>query len=301
MRSAVAIFALIFMVKTHATEIDDTTSFYDVIPDSEAVLNRKTQDLIDKTLKNFSGCNQTALAKKASLKLTGNLFYGAVESQANNLVEVPKVSLDVSQSIYKDSSYASSVVGRIFGLGSTISINGHHIGSDKLGHFMDMGYSLWKNTERGGVLKDLIDQATNEQQGIWGMWSTGVKSYGDIAANYDGYRFWRDFSGKGSRPYFACENNKLKQVRAFKWSDYVSAGWTEAINCSAYWSEGYTFYINRNIHELEVKTKRRYTCPIKPEACDDMRVYYSQWLGAYELPKVISPDCRLKPPIEWLN
>lgn len=301
MRIALPIFALIFTVQTQATEIDDTTSFYDEIPDSEAVLNQKTQELIDKALKNFLGCNQAALAKRASLKLTGNLFYGAVESKANNLAEVPKISLKVSESIYKNSSYETSIVGRLFGLGSTISINGYHIGSDKLGHFMDMGYSLWKKTQAGGSLKDLIDQATNEQQGIWGMWSTGIKSYGDIAANFDGYRFWRDFSGQGSQPYFVCEKNKLKQVRAFKWSDYVSAAWIEAINCSSYWDEGYSFYVNKNINELEVKTNRRYTCPIKPEACDEMRVKYSQWLGPYELPKVISSECRLKPSVEWLD
>jgi hypothetical protein len=52
---------------------------------------------------------------------------------------------------------------------------------------------------------------------------------------------------------------------------------------------------------LEVKTNLRYQCPIKPEACDDMRLKYSLWLGPYELPKVISPDCRWKPSPEWAN
>jgi hypothetical protein len=50
-----------------------------------------------------------------------------------------------------------------------------------------------------------------------------------------------------------------------------------------------------NVHDLEVNNKRRYQCPIKPETCDDLRVKYSQWLGPFELPKVISPGCRLKP------
>jgi hypothetical protein len=295
MRIAIAFFALIFTVQVQATEIDDTTSFYDAIPDSEAVLNTKTQELIDSALATFRGCDQKAFARLASYKLTGNLFYGAIEAQANNSTEVSKVSLKVSESIFKDSPYESSIVGRLFGLGSTINIDGTHIGTDKLGHFFDMGYELWQMTEGGSNLMDIVDKATREQQGIWGYWTTGIKSYGDITANFDGYRFWRDFAGEGSQPFFTCEQNYLKQVRAFKWSDYVSAAWTEAINCSEYWSPNYDFYVAMNVHDLEVNNKRRYQCPIKPETCDDLRVKYSQWLGPLELPKVISPGCRLKP------
>ncbi len=299
MRNITAIFILLFTLQTHATEIDDTTSYYDVIPDSEAVLNAKVQRLIDKNLASYHRCDLNIFSKRAAHDLTGNLFYGAIESQANKASQVSKQSLRVGDSIYKNTPYETSVVGRLFGLGSTINVNGHHIGTDKLGHFFDMGYSLFILDKEEEDITVLVEKSTSEQQGLWGAWTTGVKSYGDIAANFDGFRFWKDFAGRAANPYFVCEGGSLKQVRAFLWSDYVSDAWTEAINCSKYNDVDYDFNVAKNVHELETKTGKRFQCPIEPTKCDELRGRYAQWLQPHQLAAVISPECRLKPSPEW--
>jgi hypothetical protein len=113
-----------------------------------------------------------------------------------------------------------------------------------------------------------------------------------MTANIDGFRFWQDMLGQTANPYFICENGSLKQVRAFKWSDYVTTGWTESVNCSSYSSADYQTTIDRNLSLAEERDGRRYRCPIAPELCSPLREHYLQWFTPVQLDRFISPLCR---------
>lgn len=274
-----------------ATEIDDTTSYYRPIRDSEAALNARTQELIQEGLSRHYGCNRKILARQMGSVLVGNLFYGTVESFANNSALVDRAYIPAHDSIYKGTPYDGGFVDTFVNLGPTVNVAGFHVGTDKLGHFMDMGYDLYLRSRAGQGVLSLLAQSHREEGGLWGSLMTGVKSYGDIASNFDGHRFWTDLIEAGPRGFLICENGQFKQVREFKWSDYISAAWTEAINCSAYWSESYSRPIEKNIAELEAKEGRRFHCPIEPDQCAILKNYYANWIPRENLDLIISPRC----------
>ncbi len=82
-------------------------------------------------------------------------------------------------------------------------------------------------------------------------------------------------------------------MRRFKWSDYISAAWTEAINCSEYWSDDYRNHVGANVQALEVKGGgRRFACPVAPNQCDVLRKYYEHWIPRDQIAEIISPLCK---------
>ncbi|MGZ3721684.1 MAG: hypothetical protein ACXVA9_02055 [Bdellovibrionales bacterium] len=287
---SILIFAL--SLQASATEVDDTLNYYEPIADSEVLLNAKVQEQIDNARSQYFGCNLNTFGKVAARYLTGNLFYGAIEAQANKSLLIDKRTSKIHDSLYSGTPFEFSIVGRLFQLASTINVAGHHTGTDKLGHFFDMGYELFNLYQNDYTLPDLLGKSTSEQQGIWGLYTTGVKSYGDMTANFDGFRFWKDMLGKTENPYFVCEEGSLKQVRQFLWSDYVTAAWTEAVNCSAYSSPDYQVIIDRNLTLAEQRDGRRYHCPIDPALCAPIRAHYGQWFETSQLDRFISPLCK---------
>ena len=284
------IFSTTGLQLAQATEIDDTSTFYAPLDDSTAALDASVQRIIDQALSQHHGCNNRVFGRILGYYLTGNLFFGVIEREVNSSTGIPKIQLSVGDSIY-GGSY--SVMSRFFGLGAVVRIAGQVIGTDKIGHFFDMGFHLRALRAQGRTIEQVLAQSRWEEEGLWGMWSTGIKSYGDITANFDGHRFWRDIYGEGDDPYFACADGRIKQRRAFRWADYVTAAWTESINCSSISTPAIQTVVKENIAKLEkLHPERRYACPIVPQACGEIRKHYGRWIPAELLGEIISPDCR---------
>jgi len=85
---------------------------------------------------------------------------------------------------------------------STIKVNGVYLGTDKIGHFTDMGMNYYKKFR--AALKDgkseeeamaiVRDFAANDgflgEKGVIGFVSSGVYSNADLASNYSGLKFY---------------------------------------------------------------------------------------------------------------
>lgn len=79
------------------------------------------------------------------------------------------------------------------------------------------------------------------ENGILGAYTTGVMSYGDMVAEFNGMRFWNhvlakkaDILGVNLGPYVKCENNNWIKIKPIDFSDYVDDAWDEGINCSKF-------------------------------------------------------------------
>lgn len=275
-----------------ATEVDNYSTHYLPLADGEARLNAMVQRKFDDALSSAATCNLKKLGKSLGYTLTGNLFFGAIEAEAVNDKSIPRLDVVTADSIYAGTPYEKSIVDRVVKLASVFNVAGHRVGSDKIGHFMDMGYDLYWREKRGHKLEQLVHRSRVEQQGVWGKWVTGVKSYGDIAANFDGYRFWKDVFGDGERPYFTCVDGRLKQVREFRWADYASPAWNEAINCSTFSSLKYNRAIRDHVLGMEKRDGRAYQCPIQPELCAATRAHYRQFVPDNLVQEIVSPLCR---------
>jgi hypothetical protein len=168
---------------------------------------------------------------------------GQVETFAERSPLVERRRIGFRNSIYRDFPWRQSpslVLSER--LAAVIRVGEHEIGTDKLGHFFTEGSSYFEITDR---LEDDIDAGL-----LFGDWSeslyfgaqtTGVFSFADLVANYQGLRFWNrilarqsdPLTGHTPEPYIRCENKRWRVSGNFWLADYVDAGWNESINCVA--------------------------------------------------------------------
>lgn len=278
---------------SRASEIDDISTFYTPSADSAKVLDRRVYKAFEKAIGNYRGdCNLKTFAASVAQDLVSFRYYsGAFETFAKTSDEIERLSPELSKSIYRNSAFSTSIIGRSYGIDPTLIVSGVRIGSDKLGHFMDHGYKLYELHQSGMSVRDVLKYATAEEEGAFGLLTTGIKSFGDIASAYDGFRFWKNISGDGAAPYFKCESGRIRQIREFKFDDYVTRAWSEAINCNAYYNWSFTDEVRRNTEEVEKRDGRRYACPILPESCASIHQHYSKWLPVADVDLLISPLC----------
>src|SRR5690606_31300933 len=129
-------------------------------------------------------------------------------------------------------------------MSAIINLGGHKIGVDKLEHLFDRGYAYFEEhyLNKKGIEETLINGVWWEKALYGGKkWGTGVFSYGDLAANFNGMRFWNDILGKNRDvlgesidPYILCHDNKWIQINQVDITHYIDASYDEAINCSKF-------------------------------------------------------------------
>lgn len=275
-----------------STEVDDVTTYHEPLADSEAVINAHAEEIIADLLAKNPPCDMERFAKRAGVALKGNVIFGVLEKFANDSSLVQKHRIPVRQSIYRGTPFEPSVVSRVMGLGPTVNVAGLRIGTDKIGHFLAMGFDLFHRYQWTRSIESLVEQSRWEEEGFWGGISTGVISLGDVAANLDGFLFWSDFLGQSRNPFFACDDGRLRQIRPFRLSDYVTAAWSEAINCSDYSSADYMSVMEKTLQGLEAAQGKRFHCPVEPARCEGLRERYARWIPAKQVDLVVSPRCR---------
>lgn len=210
----------------------------------------------------------------------GGYLWAAIENKVTETNYVETLSVTKNNSIYRDLNWINAFVLKFAELGVTLNLNGHIIGSDKLGHFVGIGWQYFKTAV---LKKEGIEQAISHghltEQTFFGEMTTGVYSFADLAVNYDGYIFWSHlFNSKASPsndPYIACNNGKLVKLREFRWAEYVTDAWDEAVNCNAFRNRDIKRKIENQILKLEKSDpENKYQCPVK--SCVELKGSYPE-------------------------
>lgn len=138
--------------------------------------------------------------------------------------------------------------GLSFGVKATFNVAGVHMGADKLSHFFQSG---WKYHQRflalmeAGVpereaLEQLVHYGAGTERGSLGLVTTGVFSFGDLEANYQGFLFYRSLC-QNEHPRLRKTPEGWRLTRPFDWREHVSPEFDETWNNSAFtpkrWSE----------------------------------------------------------------
>lgn len=116
------------------------------------------------------------------------------------------------------------------------------VGIDKIGHFLSQGWFYYqKERELRAALPaasdDEVDRRVRQyghelEIGYLGLGGTGIYSYADLAANWQGLWFYRALLS-GPDPYIAIEpNGRYRLAHQFHITDYVTDAWDEVINPS---------------------------------------------------------------------
>lgn len=118
-----------------------------------------------------------------------------------------------------------------------INLAGHIVGTDKLSHFFEEGYDFYEDYASHNDLAKAQKESedTEEHLGTWGLSASGVKSYGDLQANFDGFLFYRNLL-EGNDPYVHCnqDTGKYQLAKPFNFADYIDASYDEGVNCSIF-------------------------------------------------------------------
>jgi len=187
-------------------------------------------------------------------------------------------------------------------LSPTIQIAGVTIGIDKLGHFLAQGFSYlqlvrslpksYSHAQRMAAVRRLGHQQEYRSLGVA---TTGIYSFADLAANWDGLSFYLALfdrvvdGGREHAPYFErAADGRYRKVRDFHWAEWLTPDWDEVLNPSA--AESLTFF--RKIEDnFRRETAARESHPAS--ICDQYRAQPQHFLagepalrprGSYALP-----------------
>ena len=165
--------------------------------------------------------------------------------------------------IYSNVRIGNSANLRKFGPASTVQLAGILLGTDKIDHFWVQGYDYFRESKDGLEPERAVRWGTRTELGIWGGATTGVFSYADLAANYDGYQFYATLlaptSGIG-RDSDGC----VRMVRPFDWADWIDWHYDEALNPPVY-TDGIAADV------------ARWTTTMGTGICSDDKVWQSAW------------------------
>jgi hypothetical protein len=105
---------------------------------------------------------------------------------------------NTNDSIYAG-TFAPFLLTRLFDC-PTVRLYGIELGTDKIGHIFGHGYDYFTQytdaRERGmdeaGAIASAVEYGVAEEKGLFGIVTTGVYSNGDLAANYAGFKLYRN-------------------------------------------------------------------------------------------------------------
>ena len=214
-----------------ASETDSFLAIKDNPRESSYRINEITNSLLIDALieaNNISGCSEKQLYKSLIKRLKGNVIAGPIEKYINDVddIFIDKSKTNLKGSIYGTLSFFQAPLLHLTktSLGSVVKININDndlfIGSDKFGHFFTEGYIYYKKAflKKKGIVKTL-KWGMRTERGKFGLKTTGVYSYADLAANYKGMSFWKNIVmselHNTSNSYFRCDGNNFIQIRKF--------------------------------------------------------------------------------------
>jgi hypothetical protein len=291
------LFYLIISHSAYSAEADTFTNRFEYLEDSTSLINSKANLAIESSLQKANSkdqtCNEkilyTELRKYFNNHMKG-ILYKDIES--DNLIMKREVKL--SESIYKDWTPwdgiglgVSFLKGSKLTISPIIKIGETSIGLDKFEHMFGQGFYYFTDSylKDRGPIRAVKNGIIREKTFLGGnKLSNGVFSYGDLAANFNGMRFWTHFllkhddilgKDKNLGPYVSCVNDQWVQVKELDFRNYIDDSMDEAINCSKFSSNATALKFTKTIETLG------FTCPIDKEKLNKLSVKYqfmSKWM-----------------------
>jgi hypothetical protein len=276
------LFFLSVALPLRAEEVDQFTSLGSKFQDSHALVEAEIRRLFGVSLgeanQKSRSCNTDrlfrALRKRFSFKNHpgGGVFNKWIAK--SDLIMRSELSLE--ESIYGDFSFWNAP---FFFLGHPdsreVQIAGHRLGTDKLDHFFSRGFkyfaALGFRQPSQAQLNALLEKSFKLESGLWGRVATGVFSYGDLAANFHGLRFWLhalgikgDHFGQELGPYFVCKQGSWALGKSFHLRNYLDDAWDETINCNNYSEAQLVHQVEERLEILGRRLGRKLQCPLSP-------------------------------------
>ncbi len=230
-----------------------------------------------------------------------------LDKQLRSFLVRQSYSLSLNDSIYRDIDYIEGFSLNLKELSDVVNINGHLVGLDKIGHFFAEGWQYFELTHYDDqTIDQALEWGRQQEAGKFGYSTTGIFSFADLVANFNGWRFWNKvllkendplkgvFANFFDRPYISCDIQIIASIKGMKivkaWeqntefdlSDFIDGTWDEGNNCNSY---------DDPIIENKVSTRIKnvspdFSCPFIAEYCLEAQEKYG-----YYAKHVLHPYC----------
>lgn len=147
--------------------------------------------------------------------------------------ELDRFTPAAREDLYGEVRLGQSWVLALAGPSSTVNLGGVLVGTDKIDHFWLQGFDYWQRSRRGEQVERAVEWGTRTELGWWGLWTSGVFSYADLAANYAGFEFYAGLLEEGS-PARLDEASCVVLDRPFRWLEHIDGHVDESQNPSVY-------------------------------------------------------------------
>jgi hypothetical protein len=230
-----------------------------------------------------------------------------LDTQLRNLLTKYSYSLSLKDSIYRDINYLEGFSLNLKELSDIVNINGYLIGLDKIGHFFAEGWRYFELTDYDDLKIDkALEWGKQQEIGKFGYTTTGIFSFSDLTANFNGWRFWNKVLLKKrdplkgvlanffNRPYISCDTQIIaslknkKIIKAWEYdtrfdlSDYIDGVWDEANNCNSYQDPIIEKKVKIRIKDINTQ----FSCPLIAQHCISAKNKYADF-SKY----ILHPNC----------
>jgi hypothetical protein len=234
------------LIPVYSSEVDSYTRIvlltYGAVEDINKELNTLLDSAID--LANEEGKFKDRELYKIIYKIIGGKLVSRLEKRIEKINETHFLRVDLDESIYRDLNTLSTPSFPIYGKLSVAFKAGRYIiGTDKLGHFISQGYTYFKMFYlKKQDIEKILDYGTRTEIKYFGLTTTGIFSFADLTANFQGMRFWNDLlmrnddilGDQGRGPYIQLQNIRWAKVKDIDMRHYFDGAWDERINWNLY-------------------------------------------------------------------
>ncbi len=250
------LFILASLSMLQAAEVDHYTSQEKNIDNALDILNDRANLYIKRAVLRANvqgnGCNEESLYKELKFYFA-NHSKGQFSKDLLYDASIPKQVLPLESSVYKNwSVWNGYLLGREkakdspLALGPIVRLDDYIIGTDKFEHMFGMGNQYFERYyKKGKSLTSILKRGVFLEKTILGgnILATGVFSYADLSANFNGMRFWNHMLQKSDDilgpqynegPYIRCIDNQWVQNIDLDFANYIDLSMDESINCSKF-------------------------------------------------------------------
>lgn len=280
----------------NAAEVDQFTRRNESLADSAPAINLKANEYIQLAIKNLnenSNCDEKLLYSELR-KYFANHSKGELTKYALHDESIERRTMKIQDSIFRDwKVFDGYLLGRKgankseLALSPLVRMGEVVIGVDKFEHMFGRGFSYFnQHYIKGKTIEKAIKSGVFGEKTIYGgnKLATGVYSYADLSANFNGMRFWnhflmkeKDIIGDDYGPFLKCNSGKWEQVKEVDFTHYIDDSMDEAINCSKFptkkTAEKYRENVARVI-KAENLSSETLGCPLDQNKFTDIKSKY---------------------------
>ena len=227
-------------------ETDQYMTFETELSDSSAEIDQLINEQMNQAVVKLSPDLSCLEASHEVLSWVGGQYGDKTGVPEEHILENTQIDIFPDRSLERSdyigrSVYQDSLTLKTFPLAPTLKLNGVYVGSDKVGHFFSVGRYYYRVYLRSRKLRmghqramqNSFEMGLISEKTYYGYMASGVFSFADLQANYDGFRWILSFCNKQT-PKLYKENGKWHWSNDFKIANYASPLWDESYNTNSY-------------------------------------------------------------------